>query len=113
MTNFLAKSASITTDQFLEYFLLACVCMCVYFLPPRLLLTEKKNDKCNARDQINDDVLRKLFCVKSLCRHVIDNHSRDIQASNYARVSVKPGRATRSKKQLLILSTNQRLKRKA
>ena len=46
-------------------------------------------------------MLRKLLCVKYLGRHVIDNHSRDFQTSNCATVSVKPGRATRSKRQLL------------
>ena len=36
-----------------------CVCVCVYFLSPlRLLLTEQKN-KCNARDQVSDVMLRK------------------------------------------------------
>ena len=48
------------------------------------------------------------YCVKYLRRHLIDNHRRDLQASNCARVSIKPGRATRSKRQLLELSKNQR-----
>ena len=85
-----------------------CVCVCVYFLPPSRLLLTEKNNKCNARDQARDVVLRKLLCVKYLHRYVIDNHSRDLQASNCARVSIKPGRATRSKRQLLKLSKNQR-----
>ena len=66
------------------------------------------HNKCNARDQVSDVVLRKLLCVKYLHRHVIDNHSRDLQASNCARVSIKPGGATRNKRQLLELSKNQR-----
>ena len=61
----------------------------------------KQNNKCNARDQASDFVLRKLLCVKYLRRQVIDNHSRDLQASNCARESIKPARATRSKRQLL------------
>ena len=66
---------------------LACVCVCAYFLPPlRLLLTEQSN-KCNARDQASDVELGKYFCVDNLCHHVIDNHSRDLQASNYAKES--------------------------
>ena len=73
---------------------------------PFRLLTETKN-KCNARDQASNVVLRKLLCVKYLRRHVINNHSRDFQASNCARVSIKSGRATRSKRQLLELSKNQ------
>ena len=33
--------------------------------------------------------------------HVIDNHSRDLQASNCAKeITIKPGKATRSKRQL-------------
>ena len=67
----------------------------------------RQNNKCNAKDQASNVVLRKLFCVKYLRRHVIDNHSRDLQASNCARVSIKPGRATRSKRQLLEPSKNQ------
>ena len=54
--------------------------------------------------QASDVMLRKLLCVKNLRLHVIDNHSRDLLASNCARVSIKPGRAARSKRQLLKLS---------
>ena len=43
------------------------------------------------------------YCVKYLRRHLIDNHRRDLQASNCARVSIKPGRATRNTRQLLKL----------
>ena len=49
----------------------------------------KENNECNARDQASDVVLRKLLSVKYINRHVIDNHSRSLRASNYARVSVK------------------------
>ena len=54
--------------------------------------------------QASDVVLGKLLRVKNLRLHVIDNHSRDLLASNCARVSVKPGKAARSKRQLLRLS---------
>ena len=64
----------------------------------------KQNNKCDARDQVSDVVLRKLLCVKYLRLHVIDNHSRDLHASICAGVSIKLDRATRSKKQLLELS---------
>ena len=74
--------------------------------PVRLLLTEQ-NSKCNARDQTSSVVLRKWFCVKYLCHYIIDNHSRDLPASYCARVSIKTGRATRSKRQFLKLSKNQ------
>ena len=85
-----------------------CVCMCVFISLHRRGFSWLKQNKCNARDQVSDVALRKLLCVKNLHRHVIDNHSRDRQASNSARVSIKPGGATRSKRQLLIISTNQR-----
>ena len=88
----------------------ACVCVCVFIsFHRRGFSWPKQNNKCNARDQISDFVPRKLLCVKNLLRQVIDNHSRDLQASNCARVSVKPGGATRSKRQLLILSKTQLL----
>ena len=65
----------------------ACVCMCVsaYVLSLyRILVTEQSN-KCNAGDQVRDGILRKYHCVKNLCHHVIDNHSRDPQDSNCAK----------------------------
>ena len=65
---------------------------------------QKLNNKCNARDQASDVALRISLCVKYIHHHIIDNHSRDLQASNCARVSIKPGGATRSKRQLLKLS---------
>ena len=74
------------------------VCVYIYFFSLQSLLTEQ--NKCNARDQAIDVVLRKYFCVKNLCHHIQGKHSRDLQASNCARVSVKPGRATRNKRQL-------------
>ena len=90
-------------------YMCVCVCVCVSFHRKGFSWL-KQNNKCNARDQASDVVLRKLFCVKYLRRHVINNHIRDLQASNYARVSIKPGKATRSKTQLLELSKNQRQK---
>ena len=35
--------------------------------------------------QVSDGMLRKYFRVKYLCRHVIDNHSRNLQAGNCAK----------------------------
>ena len=52
-------------------------------------------------------MLRKLLCVKNPRLHVMVNHRRDLLASNCARVSIKLGIATRSKRQLLKLSKNQ------
>ena len=54
--------------------------------------------------QVSDVVLRKLLSVKNLRLHAIDNHSRDLLASNCGRVSIKPGKARRRKRQLLRLS---------
>ena len=86
-----------------------CSCICVFIsFHRRGLSWLKQNNRCNARDQTSDVVLRKLLCVKNLRRHVIDNHSMDLQASNCAGVSIKPGRTIRSKRQLLKLSKNQR-----
>ena len=88
-------------------FVCVCVCVCISFHCKGFSWL-KQNDKCNARDQASDAVLRKLLCVKYLCRHIIDNHSRDHQASDCSRVSIKAGRAMRSKRQLLYPSKNQR-----
>ena len=86
-----------------------CVCVCVFVSFLRKASPDlKKNNKCNARLQASDVVLRKLLGVKYLDCHVIGNHSRDLPASNCARVSIKPGKATRSKRQLSELSRNQR-----
>ena len=57
-----------------------CVCVCVWV---RVCISFhrkgfswlKENNKCNDRDQASYVVLRKLLCVKNLCRHVTDNIS--------------------------------------
>ena len=60
-----------------------CVCMyvcaCVYFLGFSWL---NKSINVMPDTQVSDGMLRKYFGVKYLCRHVIDNHSRNLQASN-------------------------------
>ena len=94
--------------QELSYLLIVCVFVFIPF-HRRGFSWLKQNNECNARDQASDVVLRKSLCVKYIHHHIIDNHSRDLQASNCARVSVKPGGATRSKRQLLILSKTQLL----
>ena len=58
----------------------------------------EQNDKYNTTVQVSDVMLRKYFCVKNLSRHVIDKQSKNLQAGNCARVSVKAGRAKRSKR---------------
>ena len=47
--------------------------------------------------QASDVVLRKLVLVKKLCLHIVENHNRDLLASNCARVSIKPGEPARNK----------------
>ena len=90
----------------------ACVCVCVYvcvsFHRKAFSSLKQNNNKRYARDQASDVVLRKLLSVKNLRRHVIDNHGMDLEASNCVVVSIKPGRATGSKRQLLKLSKDQR-----
>ena len=96
--------------SFVIWTLLLFFCVCV-FIPfhRRGFSWLKQNNKCNARDQASDVMMRKLLCVKYFRRHVIENHSRDLQASNCARVSIKLGRAMWSKRQLLnFLKTNRK-----
>ena len=84
-----------------------CVCMCVFIsIYCKGFSWLNRMMDVLPDIQASDVVLRKLLCVKNLRLHVIVNHSRDLLASNCARVSVKPGRATRSKRQLLKLSKN-------
>ena len=42
-----------------------CVRVCHYFLSLQRLPLTKQNNKCNARDQVSDLMLRKYFCVKN------------------------------------------------
>ena len=64
-------------------FVCVCVCMyvcaCVYFLGFSWL---NKSINVMPDTQVSDGMLRKYFGVKYICRHVIDNHSRNLQASN-------------------------------
>ena len=62
-----------------------CVPACLFSFTVKVSLLTEENNKCNARDQVSDGMLRKYFCVKYLRRHVIDNHSRNVQASNCAK----------------------------
>ena len=89
----------------------ADVCVCVFVCVRVCISVHRKDFSWLSRTmdvlpdiQASDVVLRKLFRVKNLCLHIIDNHSRDLLASNCARVSIKPGRAARSERQLLKLS---------
>ena len=72
----------------------------------------EQNNECNARDQASNVVLRN-YSVSSTFAAIIDNHSRDLQASNCAKVAINPGKATRSRGKLLKLSKIQRQKREA
>ena len=75
------------------------VCKCIF---PSTTKASPDWNKTNALPEIRPAMLCwGNYCVKYLHRHFIDNHSRDLQASNCARVTIKPGRATRSKKNFL------------
>ena len=64
--------------------------------------------------QVSDAMLRKYFCFKYLCRHVIDNHSRNLRAGNCTKECqlnrAEPGE---SKENSYKRSKNQRSKRVA
>ena len=45
----------------------------------------EQNSKYNARDEASNSLLRKYFCVNLHYRQVIDNNSREFQASNCAK----------------------------
>ena len=69
-----------------------CVCVCVCACVCLFISFHRKdfswmNKTINVVSQVqaSDGMLRKYFCVKYLCRHVIDNHSRNLQASNCAK----------------------------
>ena len=88
-----------------------CVCVCVFVFFHRKgfsWLKQNNRCKCNGRDQCGDVVPRKSICVKYIHRHIIANHSRVLQATNCARVSIKPGADTRNNRHLLNLCENQR-----
>ena len=84
-----------------------CVCVCISVHHKGFSWLNRTTDVL-PDIQASDAVLRKLLCVKNLCLHVIDNHIRDLLASNCARVPIKPSRAAKSKRQLLKISKNQR-----
>ena len=75
----------INTEIFYKLIVSIWVCMFVCVLFPftvKASLLIEQNNKCNARVQVSYVMLRKWFCAKYLCCHIIDNHSRDLQASN-------------------------------
>ena len=69
-----------------------CVCVCVYVSVCLIPFTVK----------VNNVMLRKYYCIKNLCLHVRGNHRRKpIRQELCKRVSIKPGKVTRNKRQLL------------
>ena len=83
------------------------VCVCVFSSTVKASAWTKT---INVMPGIRPAMLRwGNYSVSSSLLHcrIIDNHNRDIQASNCARVSIKPGTAIRNKIQLLELSKNQ------
>ena len=87
-----------------------CVCVCVFVC---LFLSTVKASPDWTERWMYCQIYRPAmlcwgnYCVKNFCLHILVNHSRDLLASNCARVSLKLGRAMRSKRQLLKLSKNQ------
>ena len=64
-----------------------------------LILTEQ-NSECNARVQASDSMLRRCSHIKDLCLRVNDIHGKKISSWQLIkRVSIKPAKATRSKRQ--------------
>ena len=50
-----------------------CVCVCVFIsFHRRGFSWLKQNNKCNARDQVSDVVLRKSLCAKYIHHYIID-----------------------------------------
>ena len=74
-----------------------CVCTCVYFLSPSRLLLTKQNNKCNTRVQVSSGMVLKYFCIKDLCHRIKDVRRKNFKAG-CKRLSIKPGKATRSKR---------------
>ena len=62
--------------------LCVCVCVCVCVFPSTVKASPDCNKTINVMPEIRPAM---LCCVKNLCRHVIDNHSRDLQASSCAK----------------------------
>ena len=56
-----------------------CVCVCSF--PFTVKASPNRTKQLILEAQISDGMLRKFFCAKYLCLHVIDNHSRNLQAS--------------------------------
>ena len=73
--------------------------LCVCLFPSTVKASPDSNRTINELPviQASKIMLRKLLCVNKLRLHVKVNYSRDLLASNYARVLIKPGRATRVK----------------
>lgn len=64
-----------------------------------------KQNKYNARVQVNDVMLCKYFCIKDLCLHVKVIRRKNLQASNFVKEGkAKPGKATKNKKNSYKLS---------
>ena len=61
-----------------------CVCVCVSF-HRRGFSWLNKTINVMPEVQVSDGMLQKYFCVKYLCRHVLDNHNRNLQVVNCAK----------------------------
>ena len=82
------------------YYIGSHICVCVFIsFHHKGFWWPNKTVNVMPEVQVNDRMLRKYFCVEYLCRYIIDHHSRDLQAGNYSKESIKPGKAMRSKRQ--------------
>ena len=104
---------------FLMVCVCVCVCVCVYVCVCVCISFHHKGfwlNKANVvpEAQVSDGMLRKYFCVKCLCRHVIDNRSRNLQANNCAKeCQLNPVEPQKTKYNSEKLSNKQQQKRKA
>ena len=57
----------------------ACVCVFIFFHRKDFFWLNKTMNVM-PEVQVSDGMLRKNFCVKYLCRHVKDNHSKNLKA---------------------------------
>ena len=99
---------------YLLIYLLDCVCVCLFvFISCYCKGFSWLNKTINVMlNQVSDNMQRKYFCVKNLCRHVIGNHSRNLQASNCAKeFQLMRARPQEIKDNSNKLSRNQQLKR--
>ena len=76
-----------------------CVCVCVVCVCVCVCVLTEQSNKYKTRVQVSDVMLRKSFCIKYLCQRQSKEKLSSWQMCK--RVSIEPGKTTRSKTQLL------------